>query len=1554
MDHSALTLTGSEIFFVHTKDDETGQKGLYITDSLWDQLSLSEDITLVSSSDLLFIAGSNVTFDLSAAGSLSIDAARIAGLNAADVSLTAPSIHLSNSGAASTASVSTNDSQIAFNSNTITVGSGDILFGGFRTISLNSKGDLALKGEGSLATGNADLQISAARITTESGLSSDGAYQSANFLIIAGTGKDDLNPAYSITMTSPADGQPGSTSVPGGTLEFAARRIEIGTVVQVDGGTIKLTTAGAQGADGIYLGDGAALLAQGTDDAPGGSVVLGTDFVDGSGNLQSGSIVLAEGSLIDVSAGTQGDAGFISLSAPVNGVTIEGALLGAARGGVGGSFSLDTNRIGDNGDISSLNDRLSTKLDENGDLVSGGFTGSLDIRARNGDLLIASGTTIESHDFTMTADGGNIDVAGKILAASETCGGQVGLYAADDLTLQEDGVIDVRGTKGNADGGSVLLSSAAGFVNLDQDSFIYASGSGAGRGGTVHLRALRTPDETDVQINLNGTIDGVSAVYAEAVRVYDNISTIQASPSVAVGETDASEPEATDTSIGYISDWQEDTDAYMTNADAIEARLAGGLSDKFHLLPGIEVRNKGDITLGADWDLSARSDPEDPSTAFIWRYGSDNNLPGVLTLRAGGNLNISNNLVDHPTDRNSLTASDLRGSWAFNLTAGADMASADYMSVSRTGSGNLIIADQKLVYTESASIRFASSGNTLIGRGQETGPGYMINSSMYYNLACFNGSIEGNVGKDLEINGGAIQTATGDIYISVGGDLDLTNAMVQGIDTFGAIRTTGWSESISQYATYAGGGDIMLDVGGNVGKKISEGRWTTAAATINNQWDYVTGTAASGFTWSASYGVRSPQTVTTGLATMGGGDLVVRTGGNFLAQAGTFGRNDEGDLIIYSGENIAGRFLNAKGRAEIHAMGDFGTEDNRQVVEAFDSRIDLTAQRNIELAAVINPYVVAISTAVRDQDFYKLKSFSIGYSEDSSVSLKAGGDVIYGGQDPFHDPTNNHAEEIMPPTLNIEAGGDILLTQDLALLPTPTGNLRLIAGGSIDGQYIDSQQHSQRAQIFVSDLSPEDVYGDNADPSLINNLFLRTLHASTPVHTGDSTPVEVYAGQDIQNLKLFLPKRAEITAENGDVRDIFYYGQNINADDLSEIRAIKGDILFSARVTSGASSNDDTGMVQAGPGSLFLQAGGSVTLGTSMGIQTVGSALNPILGSKGSDLIILSGYDIEMTAADAGTFFDMIRKAGTDYSTLMASGEKDQAEQIIDQIRTETIDPLLGSPSGNGDIDMTTSQISTAYGKDNIYIITSGKLDVGRSTFFSSETDVQKTGIFTAGGGGINIFANGDINVNESRVMTFFGGDLTVWSDSGNINAGRGSKTEVNASPPRLVPQYDANGNNIIGYTVLFTPPAVGSGIRAVTFDPDGAAGPLQAPSPGDIYLFASKGTIDAGEAGISGGKVVLGATEILNVGNISFTNGSIGVPTATVGASGIGSLSGAGTLVQSSQLMAEASGIAATTAAQASQLIDDIMTRWLDVRIINYVTDDSSDENSNDQKKEE
>ena len=376
---------------------------------------------------------------------------------------------MQNSGSSSTAAaVATNAGQISFTGDNINVGNGDVLFSGFSNIALNSTGDVTFKGAGSLATGGADLQINAARVTTTSGLKkTDGTYQAADFLVVAGSSKSDSNPAGSITLTD-SGGVQGTTSVAGGTLEFLAKSIDDSTKIQVGGGDIKLVAVGAGTADGVFLRSGGQILAQGTDSAPGGRVTL---------KAASGSIALDAGSVINVDAGTQGDAGSITLSAPVGGVSIRGTLSGKANGGAGGSFTLDTNQLTDT-DVSDL---ITT-------LASGGFTQSVDLRTSQGNIDIVSNDTLTAKNIKLTADSGEINVSGT-LDASGAQGGDVELYAQNNVEIY--GTINAQATAAGAQGGEVLLNSAGGYANVNAGSTIDVSGGTGGDGGILYLRAQR-------------------------------------------------------------------------------------------------------------------------------------------------------------------------------------------------------------------------------------------------------------------------------------------------------------------------------------------------------------------------------------------------------------------------------------------------------------------------------------------------------------------------------------------------------------------------------------------------------------------------------------------------------------------------------------------------------------------------------------------------------------------------------------------------------------------------------------------------------------------------------------------------------------------------------------------------------------------------------------------------------------------------------------------------------------------------------------------------------
>ncbi len=180
----------------------------------------------------------------------------------------------------------------------------------------------------------------------------------------------------------------------------------------------------------------------------------------------------------------------------------------------------------------------------------------------------------------------------------------------------------------------------------------------------------------------------------------------------------------------------------------------------------------------------------------------------------------------------------------------------------------------------------------------------------------------------------------------------------------------------------------------------------------------------------------------------GRGDIRIRTGGNFNTQTGTFGK---GDLSVYSGGDLRGRFLVKKGIGELSAMGNFGVPSHQvaglgvvkepQLIEASDARISVAAQGNVELGAVLNPNLAVIVPS---------EYWDNQYTQNSSVKITAvTGDVnLYGSVDVnryrnFYGATESR-NLILPPSVDISAGKNINVmagSGEYVLLPSPTGSL---------------------------------------------------------------------------------------------------------------------------------------------------------------------------------------------------------------------------------------------------------------------------------------------------------------------------------------------------------------------------------------------------------------------------------------------------------------------------------------------------------------------------------
>lgn len=190
------------------------------------------------------------------------------------------------------------------------------------------------------------------------------------------------------------------------------------------------------------------------------------------------------------------------------------------------------------------------------------------------------------------------------------------------------------------------------------------------------------------------------------------------------------------------------------------------------------------------------------------------------------------------------------------------------------------------------------------------------------------------------------------------------------------------------------------------------------------------------------------------------------------------------------------------------------------------------------------------------------------------------------------------------------------------------------------------------------------------------------------------------------------------------------------------------------------------------------------------------------------------------------------------------------------------------------------------------------------------------SGVLTQGEGDINIFSQSNILMGQSRVFTTFGGNILAWSAAGDINAGRGARTTVVATPQRRV--YDNMGNVSLSPST----PNTGAGIATLN--------PIPEVSPGDIDLIAPLGTIDAGEAGIRvSGNVNLAALQVVNAENIQVQGKAVGIP--VVAAVNVGALSNAS--AAASQATAAAQEVLQRERAAARQNLPSVFT----VRVLGF-----------------
>jgi len=1454
--------------------------------------------------------------------------------SAADTArLQAGTLEIQNTAAATNHQVVDGQGQLDLLADSVKIGNGNFAIQGFTAVNINAGNEFRAVGKGSLDVA-ADLNLSTAAVTADGG---------SNLNLNAGGYHAQFN---SLNSTTSVDGGFG------GVIEVIADTIAFNTKAVLPSGSFGLHALNGDVAMGgqshIDLAGRAVQFADQTGYTSGGHFKAMADH---------GKIVMATESLIDIdSGGGKAAGGSLTLQAPDQSV----ALLGQLQA-TGGSATLDVGSFDATADFNALMRALN----------DAGISQSLYFRVRNADIVQSASSDINARSVTLVTDQGGMSLAGGVHADAAEQGGSIKLYAGDNIVLANGATLTATGTGEGAKGGQVLLSSVdddndgLSGIDIQNGSKISVAGNG-GEGGEVTLRALRTDSGVNIKL-VAGSANGYSKFYAEGVKKYGNAD---------LGNDNQ-------INAADINKIKSETAAYMTEANMQNvSNLAAGM----RLTAGIEINYTGNLTLKDNWDLVAwRYD--DVADSNIW-----DDLPGRLVINTSGNFNVEKSLSDgfktqsfaYPgatagstTSINIVDKLQDGESWSYNLVAGADTSSADINA--STQSGNLVIGSNTVIRTGSGDMQLTAGGDITFtsasssvynaGRPAETSPYGALKDRFVGQLFYSEYPVEGGdltLAAGGDINGAAAaNNDLNDWLLRIGNWTDSANHTGQ--------RPTAWGVALGYITTSNstnpakstkpffqqnvgsfGGGNVSVSAGGNI-----------------NNLDVMMPTTGKQVGTPDNSSPGSLNFLSNQVEVNGGGNMQINAGGNIAGGTYYLGK---GTGTMTAGGEITGGSKFTKGPDLL--IGD--------------TQFSINAGSGISLTGVSDPMILHKS----DVNFFS-------YSANSTLNVASlSGDVLLGADGssfPRSNPNSNQQNlaRIYPASLNASAfGGNIKLIDEIILFPSAEAQLNLFAEQNItaaigvrlgmsdaDRSLLPYPEATLSRSNMSTAIARIDPFG--GQPNL--------LHATVPVHRGDSQPVRLVTRKgDIENIGFSLAKKALVKSGH-DIVNLSLSVQHVNDGDVSLVEALRDLRYTSDRdPATGALIGNSAKIEIGGPGEVLIKTGRHVDLGASDGISTVGNVVNANLAEQGANLTILTGANGELDYAGFIAAYlqgsDLYKDASQKIKTLITdfmrerlndgtlsetaaleafaelkSGDfvaiQPQLNAIIlpvffneikesgaasagtDSLGNErgyaAIESLFPGSEWKGDLSMFFSKIHTLDSGDINLLVPGGQINTGLAVSFTGAKPASELGVVVQRQGNINAFAHDDFLVNSSRVFALDGGDIMIWSSEGDIDAGRGAKSAIAAPPP--VVSFDDKGN----LKIEFPPIVSGSGIRTAA----SSTGVL----PGDVFLFAPKGVVNAGEAGIGGTNVTISATAVLGANNIQVSGIGTGVPAASTGSLAAG-LTGTSNLTASvSQVAQAATGVDNDDTTEKAQ---NAALGMLSVDVIGIGDSDPEEKNSPQQKR--
>jgi filamentous hemagglutinin family protein len=1155
---------------------------------------------------------------------------------------------------------------------------------------------------------------------------------------------------------------------------------------------------------------------------------------------------------------------------------------GQINSGLGGSIFLIANDIENDGSITAPGGNIGLYAGKqvlvserpNGLGLSAQVTlpqGSVD----NSGRLIADAGTIAVH--AQVVNQGGLVQANSIREVN----GTIELVAGDSLNLGPQSVISAKGdTSGTSAGGSVTLQSGGSYQDSPTSTIDVSGGVQCGNGGQIEISASQFG-------GISSLIDGRAAPGSQAGRL-----TIDPPNIVLVSGSGDSAPANGTVNVGDPPS-AGSPDTLTLDVDTFNTLISQ------NMLSQINLQASQDIEVSTLWSLP------------------DGQPNASLTLQAGRNITLDNGAAIQ-TGQN----------WTVNLNAGGAFVPTVAQPAPASGTYGIYLNGNSYIQTQNGDINLTAMNEVQIAT-----------STAVENVG--NSGIRTLVGGNISVT-----TTYGDVNTG-------SNPQGYQYQTTAPFYTV--SPGVGGIST-AAGGNVTITAGGNVFSflpAVGYGDYSNAQIAQDG------GTGAFGpepgnvSITALGGGVFGHYVLAngTGNITAQNGDVGSFTGNPFALSliAGTWNVNAPNGTIylqevrnpngIFNNLQVSGLhhpaspgqfFFNYSPTAEVDltAVGVYLNGENvpRPFQQANQPQIPILYPPQLEINAGSGGVVLQNSLTLFPSPDANLSIVTTGGGNFTSLSSTANdipqlfmsdsGQTQWNGANATFSTADHGTLNIADDTpVNINISGSM---ENLTLITTKQTQI------NVTGDMINCGFSGQN--VKAGDTTSIKVTGQIFNPSAYSFVFLNAAIPGIPA--GDLPVGGVNSWSEIFNLALDPTALANYTVPAGTLPS-----------------ALAGDAFSAAGVftTTPNSINANPGFIyDASTGRLGF-VGNLTTATTAAGIQTT-----PLQQALTEPLVVLRYGPDGFPIVDASGHFvtDPVNWVPTTAIQTLAQesvntvplgsgqlgyrvGGPGNFDVTADSISLGNsygilscgvFDPQGGfsryqnlagvTPSGatvnvtiTGDLDMLTSTIAAlGGGAVNVTSLT-GAMDLGSQDLFGTQRQVG-FGIFTSGAGDVNVTAQGDIDVDGSRIAAYDGGNITVESTDGNVNAGAGGATITGVGVSFINPQTGGAG--------FYVEDVFGSGIVANTLVDPGSV-PGSASQPGNITVITPKGDINADLGGIVqqalNGNVAAGPTINLTAGSPGFAGninlGDSGVIGGTVNLTANGDITGLVVSRQNSSIQA-------------------------------------------------